>query len=159
MDKTNVLRQKPNFFVLLFMVSIGLVGFAVNAADSMSNKYFPSNSPILANYYPNDFLPWGVLLFLGLGWLTVNFLCKYFDGDWRQLAVVLVVLTTIFAIMAYMGIQLRQIWWQDIEHSVWASYLSELIGVWANAWTLGGIWAFYNYRLAAYFEKVYVIHD
>jgi|SRR5688572_27974226 hypothetical protein len=145
MDK--LLINKPNYFLLMFMISFGLVGFAVSAADKMSGKFFPPDSPILANYYPNDFLPAGIFLFLSLAWVSIQIICRWLEGN-QQLVTIILVIIAIYLLMAYADI----IWLAKFDNGVWTLYLKELLRVWAVAWSIGGIWAFYNNSLVSFIK-------
>jgi len=125
------------------IISFLLVSYAANTADRLSGKYFPPDSPIFSNSYPNDFLPWGLMLSLWFGWISINFICKRYSGNMR-----LIVISSLIAavIVGFSTInitsKLDAIWLQSDLRAVWASYLSTLIDSWSQAWFIGGASAF-----------------
>jgi len=125
------------------IISFLLVSYAANTADQLSGKYFPPDSPILPNAYLNDFLPWGLMLSLWFGWISINLMCKRYNGNMR-LIVISSLITAMIVGFSTINItsKLDALWLQSDLRAVWASYLSTLIDSWSQAWFIGGASAF-----------------
>jgi hypothetical protein len=142
MTTQSLTKKEQSYISLGASITFLIAVSATRTADRLSGKIFLSDSPILANFYPNDFLPWGLFLFLSLGWISVNFICKAHNKNLR-LAVIsfLVIMTGIF-IKLYFDSKLDGLLVLSNGQAVWASYLRLLIDAWSFAWLLGGVSAF-----------------
>jgi hypothetical protein len=120
---------------LSFTIFITLIVlFSIMAAHHLDNKFFPADSPLLANYYPNDFLPWGVGIFMFLGFIVAGFLNDLlFDKQLEGIApLVVIVVGGLIASLIFIGHQMQY-------QGTWVEYLGELALPWTFAWLIGGM--------------------
>lgn len=127
---------------MLFITFFVLIFRATTAADSLSDKYFPPDSPILPNFYPNHFLPWGIILFLVLGWASVNFVCKKYNENSYLTLISLLVIVIGYSLMFYANSRLDNLWFQSNGLAVWVRYSKMLIQTWSLGWVIGGALGF-----------------
>jgi len=126
-------KKTIGYFLFFDLLIAMIVSFSILAAHHLDNKFFPADSPILADSYPNDFLPVGVLIFMFLGMVTAGFLYdslldKQLEGIGSLVVLFVFVLITL---PSFIG---RQIQYQE----TWVEYIGELALPWANAWLVGG---------------------
>lgn len=136
-------KRTTSRIFLSFWIAILVVGFAVNTAINLDNKFFPPDSPILAGFSPNDFLPWGVFFFLALGWGCGDYLLDRSNRDSKFRVFTYIVITVVYIVFYLVNYQLRSLWVESNFQVNWASYISDLNQVWANSWLTGGIIAYY----------------
>lgn len=135
--QTNVTVKRPSLIPVFFLSNLVVI-YVVRAADNLSGKFFPGDSPILPNYYPNDFLPWGVFLFVTLGWIIVDFIRSRFN---ERKYLPLISGIVVYLIMSYINWRLHVFWQDNIDQTEWAYCLSQLIDAWSIAWLVGVFWA------------------
>ena len=129
-----VMTKKTVGYFLYFALQIAtIVTFSTLAAHHLDNKFFPADSPIFAGYYPNDFLPVGVLIFMFLGMVTAGFLYDLlFDKQLEGIAFLIVIFVfVLISLPPFIG---RQTQYQG----TWVGYMGELALPWAFAWLFGG---------------------
>ncbi len=127
------------FAILMILIS------TIPTADSLSGKYFPVDSPIFANLYPNDFLPWIVFVFLLIGWMNTRFISTHVKSSHASIVAIVVVLVG-FILMLLLSDKLENIWSDSHLQEVWAKYLSDLCRISNWAWFWGNYLAFFVYR-------------
>jgi hypothetical protein len=124
------------------LMAVLLVFIASSAADRLSGKFFPADSPIFANFYANDFLPGGVFTFLVLGWMVIDFVCRRYRGNPRLGLIAILIVIIGISFMFFTKLKLQDIQLQSSAQVLWAFYLESLIDVWSFAWMIGGMSAF-----------------
>jgi hypothetical protein len=143
-------NRNPSFFVVSVILIMLLSVSVSRTADSLHGKYFPENSPLWPHFYPNDFLPWGIVLFFSLGWFLVSNLFKIKNEKYRAF---MVVLFPLFGYVAFMILyaQLSAAPYQTGNFDSWEYLFSRLIAGWQLGWVIGCLLAF----VACYhFEKI-----
>lgn len=129
-----VMTKKTVGYFLYFALQIALiVSVSIMAAHHLDNKFFPAVSPILANHYPNDFLPLGVGIFMFLGFIAAGYLSDLFI-DKQLEGIALLVVIVVGGLIASLFFISRQMQYQG----TWFEYLGELALPWAIAWLIGG---------------------
>lgn len=103
-------------------------------AHKLDERFFPADSPILANYYPNDFLSVGVWVFMFLGMITAGFLHDLLL-DKQLEGIALLVVIFVGGWIASLFFISRQMQYQGTCFE----YLGELALPWAFAWLIGGM--------------------
>ena len=144
------------YFFAAFVMSIGLIFRAVLAADRLSGIFFPKDSPFVPSFYPNDFLPWGVFLFLSAGCLFESYLFKIKKVKQRNFTLILPAIL-IYLIFSGLEFYLQLIYQKSGDYfGHWAYPLSELVGVWALAWIIGNYFVLMidNYRVEYESQRV-----
>lgn len=129
-----VMTKKTVGYFLYFALQIAvIVSFSILAAHHLDNNFFPADSPIFAGYYPNDFLPVGVLSFMFLGMVTAGFLYdSLFDKQLEGIALLIIIFVfVLISVPPFIG---RQTQYQG----TWVEYMGELALPWALSWLFGG---------------------
>ena len=88
--------MKMNYIYPIALSSFTILMGAIRTADSLSGKFFGSTFPVVSNFYANDFLGWGIILFSTIGILAGNVSFKFIkDKRWEYIGafVVIIVLT------------------------------------------------------------------
>ena len=126
-------KKTIGYFLFFDLLIAMIVSFSILAAHHLDNKFFSADSPILADSYPNDFLPVGVLIFMFLGMVTAGFLYdSLFDKQLEGIAFLIVIFVfVLISLMPFIG---RQTQYQG----TWVEYMGELALPWAFAWLFGG---------------------
>ena len=126
-------EKTVGYFLLFALLIAMIVTFSMLAAHHLDEKYFPADSPILADYYPNDFLPVGVLIFTFLGMVMAGLLYdSFFDKQLEGVALLTVLFVyVLITLPSFIG---RQTQYQG----TWVEYIGELALPWAFAWLVGG---------------------
>jgi len=145
-EKHRVVMSPLELFSLVSFVSLFLVGFAINAADHLSENYFPPDSPVLAGYYPNDFLPWCVLLFVYLGAVTTDLIARRTNHQPYPIVAAIAVLV-VYILISIAGSMFNNIRLENLQHVSWAYYIGQLIYVCGHSWFIGGLVCLYYYRV------------
>jgi len=135
-------KKNRSYIPMLFITYFTLIFYATTAADRLGGKFIPPDSPILPSFYPNDFLPWSIFLFLGLGWIAVNFVCKKYDGNSYLALISCLVIVIGYSLTFYISLRLDNLWLQSTGLAIWASYLRILVRAWSFGWVMGGALAF-----------------
>jgi len=130
--------------VLVFFVAFYLVANTTRAADNLSGKFFPPDSPILANVYPIDFLPWSILLSACFAFAVVGLIAKYVEKKTFSTGSAIVVIV-IYVVFAFIEFKLGKIRFADFQHGDWAHYSSQLIQVGRTTWLVVGFSAIYYF--------------
>ena len=127
-------------YIALFVFII--VSKSINTTGYLSGKFFPPNSPVLAGLYPNDFLPWGVIVFLFFGFMFSSFIFDRFAQNRKSVEFVIIFSLVLFLLFSFVGlIGARYI-------GTWLEYWGKLFDVWSFAWAMGcvgtiGIYKFF----------------
>ena len=135
------------YVIPAFISFFTLFGIAITDADSMSGKFFSENSPIWANMYPNDYLPWAIFIFVTLGWLCGNFLLYIQKGNPRTYVIASLVSIIPLVVYFFIGFKLIGIWETDVVMNEWAIYIDKLLKLSGMSWAVGSIWAIYLHRM------------
>jgi len=137
------------FFWSILYFTIIILQVTATAGD-LGGRYFPEDSPFLPNYSPNDFLPWGTVLLVGVAWLFVKSLMNVKKKIYRDAALLFFSLLGLL-LTFYLRRRLGSIYGWNTDH--WSYLLSQLIDAWGLCWTWGFLWA-YNVRSIDEKEKV-----
>ena len=71
---------------LILFPTMMILSDSIRTADKLSGKFFGSSFPLLANFYANDFLIWGIFLFSAIGVIVGNIDLKYIKNKkWEYL--------------------------------------------------------------------------
>jgi hypothetical protein len=137
-----------NYFYTVWFIGFLLVGFVARTADRLSDVFLPSDSPFFANYYANDFLTWGVVIFLTVGILMANFLTSRVKEKFLYLSLFL-----LFFSGAIVLFSLRLYFQKYFHVEEWINPVSKLVEIWGWAWMIGIGWVFSNQQIEKKIES------
>lgn len=142
--------MKKNLYIFYlypaFIIGFFLVGMTVKTAENLSGKFFPENSPMWVGYYPNDFLPWGVFIFLYIGFVTTIFLLNRIKRKFMALSALLL------CFLPY--ILIRIVLMNNISYSdVWGNLFMEIIDTCGWSQIVGYLLGVFVYQMEKNKEK------
>ncbi len=142
--------MKKNIYILYlypaFIIGFFLVSMTVNTAENLSGRFFPENSPMWAGYYPNDFLPWGVFIFLYIGFVLTNFLLNRIKRKFMAFSALLL------SFLPYILIRIV-LMNNDFYFDVWRNLLLELIDMCGWSQLVGYLLGVFVYQVEKNKEK------
>ena len=140
---TEVVSRKTKLllFAIVIFVSLCLVEGIRSTVHNLRGKFFPEGMPFLVGYYPNHFLPWGILLCMAAGLFSVSFAFSKYDSK-RVTWIVIFMLALVTGFMTLLANKLTY-----IQGLIWHNEASQLILVWMVAYWTGIIWAYSYYSL------------
>jgi hypothetical protein len=156
METRNKTKSNIAALISVFFICVLLIGNTTIVADNLSGKFFPANSPVFPNFYPNDFLPWAALLFMSIGWIATDFTFRTTSNSANfanAIFLALAVNVLIFFAISIVGARFRNIAFNDTPKMVWAFYVSQLIHIGALSGLVGGLLAYITNLLSHFYEK------
>lgn len=76
--------MERKYYFAVLMVGFSVMAYGLPAADDLSGKFFSPTFPLLANFYANDFLPFGFIVFGTIGAYIGGFNLGFIKGLRRR---------------------------------------------------------------------------
>jgi hypothetical protein len=130
------MRKMKNYnFVMLLLPALLILSDAISTADRLSGKFFGSSIPFLENFYANDFLTFGIILFSALGVVLGNISLVFIKDKRWEYALVFVMLTILLFMLHNFS---NNLWLAESDDF---NTLSRLLDNWSFAFFWSGmIW-------------------